>query len=136
MKIFIFLLATRYKLELCDVSAEETRAALARLDKYAVFLYNGDNEKQAEAYMKQTRWQYTTDECTHDVTYTLSRLRGRITVAIDGDTYTLPAGLFGMRAARREIFRLGDEQAILVVEGGGNAELLLGGDPLPPVEKR
>ena len=85
--------------------------------------------------MKRTRWQYTTDECTHEVTYTLSRLQGRITVTVDGDAYTLPAGLFGMRAARREIFRLGDEQAILVVTGNGNASLLLGGDPLPPAEK-
>ena len=86
--------------------------------------------------MKETRWQYKTEGDTLDVTYTLSRLRGRITVTIDGDVYTLPAGLFGMRAARREIFRLGDEQAILVVAGNGSAELLLAGDRLPPVEKR
>ena len=85
--------------------------------------------------MKETRWQYKTEGDTLDVTYTLSRLRGRITVTIDGDVYTLPAGLFGMRAARREIFRLGDEQAILVVAGNGNAELLLAGDRLPPAEK-
>ncbi len=70
---------------------------------------------------------------THTVTCDFSRLKGRITVTIDGDSFDLPAGLFGLKAARREIFRLGDEQAVLVVDGGGNAALLLGGEKVPPL---
>lgn len=82
--------------------------------------------------MKQTRWQTTVDEQTHEVIYRFSRLAGRITVAIDGEAFDLPAGLLGLRAARREIFRLGDEQAVLVVEKGGRASLLLRGEALAP----
>lgn len=72
----------------------------------------------------------TTDApCT--VIYRLSRLRGRITLRIGTDTFLLPAGVGGCRAARREIFRLGDQQAVLVVDRAGHAQLLWQGEALP-----
>ena len=69
---------------------------------------------------------------THRVVYTFSRLRGRITVSIDGDAFELPAGFLGLCAARREIFRLGAEQAVLAVDRRGHASLILRGNTLPP----
>ena len=69
---------------------------------------------------------------THRVVYTFSRLRGRITVSIDGDAFDLPAGFLGLCAARREIFRLGAEQAVLAVDRRGHASLILRGNTLPP----
>lgn len=71
-------------------------------------------------------------EQTYRITYTFSRLRGRMTVSIDGETFSLPAGFLGCKAARREIFRLGDEQAILSVDGAGKPSLLVHGETMPP----
>lgn len=78
--------------------------------------------------MKQKAWSVTVDDTPHTVTYAFARLKGRITVSIDGDSFDLPAGFLGLKAARREIFRLGDEQAILAVDGKGNAELIFRGE--------
>ena len=82
--------------------------------------------------MKQTVWRVETDEAFHTVAYTLSRLRGRITVSIDGEAFTLPAGPLGLKAARREIFRLGDEQAVLAVDGRGRATLIFRAETVTP----
>jgi hypothetical protein len=64
--------------------------------------------------------------CT--VTYTLHRLTGRMTVTVNGDAFTLPAGPLSLRAARREPFRIvspdGEaEQAVLAVDRQGRATL-------------
>ncbi len=69
------------------------------------------------------------DGTTHTVTYALSRLTGRIRMTVDGDEFKLPAGFLGLKAKRREPFRLvsmdGEaEQAILVVDGKGDASLI------------
>ncbi len=87
--------------------------------------------------MIRTTWHIQTEDATHTVTYTLTRLRGYMTVTVDGDTFTLPAGLFARRAARREPFRLvgadGEaEQAILVVDRKGRATLLFRAAAVPP----
>ena len=78
--------------------------------------------------MKQKNWSVTVDDTTHTVEYTFARLKGKITVTIDGDSFDLPAGFLGLKVARREIFRLGDEQAILTVDKKGNAELIFRGE--------
>ena len=77
--------------------------------------------------MKQKSWSLTVDDTDHTVAYTFARLKGRITVTIDGESFDLPAGFLGLKVARREIFRLGDEQAILAVDKKGNAELIFRG---------
>lgn len=69
---------------------------------------------------------------THTVLCVFRRLTGRITVTIDGEDFRLPAGFLGLAAARREIFRLGDEQAVLVVEKSGKAQLIFRGETVVP----
>ena len=78
--------------------------------------------------MKQKTWSVCIDDTTHTVDYTFARLRGKVTVTIDGDSFDLPAGFLGLKVARREIFRLGDEQAVLAVDKKGNAELIFRGE--------
>ena len=72
--------------------------------------------------------------CT--VTYTLHRLTGRMTVTVNGDAFTLPAGPLSLRAARREPFRIvspdGEaEQAVLSVDRQGRATLWFRGAEVP-----
>ena len=72
--------------------------------------------------------------CT--VTYTLHRLTGRMTVTVNGDAFTLPAGPLSLRAARREPFRIvspdGEaEQAVLAVDRQGRATLWFRGEAVP-----
>ena len=99
--------------------------------------------------MKKYRWIVTTESVPpvqddgaepldglklerHVVEYAFYRLRGRLTVTIDGEDFRLPAGFLGLGAARREIFRLGDEQAVLVVEKNGRAQLIFRGGTVEP----
>lgn len=78
--------------------------------------------------MKQKTWSVCIDDTTHTVAYAFSPIKGKITVTIDGDSFDLPAGFLGLKVARREIFRLGDEQAVLAVDKKGNAELIFRGE--------
>lgn len=79
--------------------------------------------------MKQQHWKIECEGAECDVAYTFSRTRG-ITVSIDGEEFKLPVGFFGLKAARREIFRACDEQAVLVVDKRGAAKLLFGGEEI------
>lgn len=78
--------------------------------------------------MKQKTWSVAVDDTTHTVAYTFARIKGKMTVTIDGDSFDLPAGFLGLKVARREIFRLGDEQAVLTVNKKGDAELIFRGE--------
>ena len=82
--------------------------------------------------MKFMTWHIQTQEENHIVTYQFARLKGKMTVTIDGDGFDLPAGFLGMKASKREIFRLGDEQAVLVVDQKGRAKLLFRGEVVAP----
>ncbi len=77
--------------------------------------------------MKAYTWQIKTQEETHVVSYAFARMRGKMTVTIDGDSFALPTGFLGLKCAKREIFRLGDEQAVLVVDKKGSPTLLFRG---------
>ena len=77
---------------------------------------------------KKQVWNVTLDEENHEVVSAFSRAKGRITVTIDGESFDIPCGLFGCKAKRREPFRLGDYQAILVVDGHGRAALIVDGE--------
>lgn len=79
--------------------------------------------------MKRQSWKIESDGATCHVSYTFSRTRG-ISVSIDGEEFKLPVGFLGLKAARREIFRACDEQAILVVDKRGHAKLLFGGEEI------
>ena len=80
-------------------------------------------------------WQIETEDGTHTVSYRLARLRGRMYVTVDSDEFELPAGLFGLGAARREMFRIGDEGAELMVTRGGRASVLYRGREVPHADK-
>ena len=78
---------------------------------------------------KITTWRIPAEAPTHTVTYSLNKFTGKMTVTLDGDEYTLSAGFLSLKAARREPFRIVDEegeaeQAILVVDKKGRASLL------------
>ena len=74
-------------------------------------------------------WRIPVDAPTHTVTYSLHKFTGKMTVTLDGDEFVLPAGFLSLKAARREPFRILDEegeaeQAILVVDRKGQASLI------------
>ena len=78
---------------------------------------------------KTTLWRIPAGEPAHTVTYTLNKFTGRMTVTLDGDEFILYAGFLSLKAARREPFRIVDEegeaeQAILVVDQKGRAKLI------------
>jgi hypothetical protein len=80
--------------------------------------------------MRKQHWKINADEAVCDITYSFSRFGG-MTVGIDGENFKLPTGFLGLKAAKREIFRVGDEQAILVVDRKGKAKLLFRGEEQP-----
>jgi hypothetical protein len=74
-------------------------------------------------------WRIPADAPTHTVTYSLNKFTGKMTVTLDGDEFVLSAGFLSLKAARREPFRIVDEegeaeQAILVVDKKGKASLI------------
>lgn len=74
-----------------------------------------------------------TDGCPiHTVTCALSRLRGKLFVTVDGETYDLPAGLLGVSAARREMLQVGEMKALLVLTRAGKASLIVEGNTVDP----
>ena len=82
-------------------------------------------------------WRIPVDAPTHTVTYSLNKFTGKMTVTLDGDEFVLPAGFLSLKAARREPFRIVDEegeaeQAILVVDQKGRATLLFRAKEVAP----
>ena len=74
-------------------------------------------------------WRIPVDAPTHTVTYSLNKFTGKMIITRDGDEFVLPAGFLSLKAARREPFRIVDEegeaeQAILVVDRKGRASLI------------
>ena len=86
---------------------------------------------------KTTVWRIPAEEPVHTVTYSLNKFMGKMTVTLDGDEFILSAGLLSLKAARREPFRIVDEegeaeQAILVVDQKGLASLLFRAKEVAP----
>ena len=86
---------------------------------------------------KTVTWRIPTEAPTHTVTYSLNKFTGRMTVSLDGDEFTLSAGFLSLKAARREPFRIVDEegeaeQAILVVDKKGRASLIFRAQEVMP----
>ena len=78
---------------------------------------------------KVTTWRIPAEAPTHTVTYSLNKFTGKMTVSLDGDEFALSAGFLSLKAARREPFRILDEdgeaeQAILAVDKKGRASLI------------
>ncbi len=80
--------------------------------------------------MIKQNWTVTEDELTHSVAYTCKPLWGKITVTIDGEAFGLSSKFLFFGLARREAFRVGDTQALLVVGKSGRAQVLIKGKPI------
>ena len=86
---------------------------------------------------KTTVWRIAPEGHKHVITYTLEKLKGRMIVTLDEDVFVLSAGFLSLKAARREPFRIVDEegeaeQAILVVDQKGRASLLFRAKEVAP----
>ncbi len=68
---------------------------------------------------KEQKWCVELDGTTYHITYTRRAFSGNVTMQINDESFTLPRG------EREEIFRLGDEQAILCVDRHGKASIRL-----------
>ena len=66
---------------------------------------------------KTQRWLISLDDGEHKLSCTRSVFRKQLRLTIDGESFSLPKG------AREEPFRLGDEQAILVVRKNGSVTI-------------
>ena len=78
---------------------------------------------------KTVTWRIPAEAPTHTITYSLNKFTGKMTITLDGDEFALSAGFLSLKAARREPFRIVDEegeaeQAVLVVDQKGRASLL------------
>ena len=75
-------------------------------------------------------WTVMEDDVTHKVEYLCNPFTGNITVTIDGESFALKSKFLFFGLARREMFRVGDTQALLVVNRGGRAQVLIKGKPI------
>ena len=80
--------------------------------------------------MIKQHWSVVEDEIAHTVEYTCKPLIGKICVSIDGESFLLKSKFLFFGLARREVFRVGDTQAVLVVAKSGKAQVLIKGKPI------
>lgn len=83
--------------------------------------------------MKQTNWKLTgSDGGEHTLSVSFSRIKGKVSVTLDGEDFSLPAGFLGLTVARREMLLVGEDKALLVLDKGGNATLTVEGKQVEP----
>ena len=75
-------------------------------------------------------WTVIEDEVAHEIEYACRPISGKIAVTIDGETFGLASNFLWFGLARREAFRVGDTQALLVVGKNGRAQVLIKGKPI------
>ena len=75
-------------------------------------------------------WTIVEDDVTHKVEYLCNPFTGNMTVGIDGETFTLKSRFLFFGLARREVFRVGETQAVLAVAKSGRAQVLIKGKPI------
>lgn len=71
-------------------------------------------------------WTLKDEDETHRVEYLCTGIAKTITVTIDGESFVLKTG-FLHSPARNEIFRVGEERYLLVVDKKGRADVFLAG---------
>ncbi len=83
--------------------------------------------------MKQTNWKLTgSDGSEHTLSVSFSRIKGKVSVTLDGEDFSLPAGFLGLTVARREMLLVGEDKALLVLDKAGNATLTVEGKQVEP----
>lgn len=80
--------------------------------------------------MIKQHWNVTEEEQVHEIAYACRPLIGQIVITIDGESFTLKSKFLCFGLARREAFRVGDTQALLVVAKNGKAQVLIKGKPI------
>jgi hypothetical protein len=75
-------------------------------------------------------WTVMEDEVAHEIEYACRPILGKMAVTIDGETFGLSSKFLFFGLARREAFRVGDTQALLVVGKNGRAQVLIKGKPI------
>ena len=80
---------------------------------------------------KKQVWTVKTDDGVHTLAYSYSIWSGKSVFTIDGEDFVQKMRSFRVNVARREIFRLGDEQCVLAVSGNGRAEIIYRGKTVP-----
>ena len=87
------------------------------------------NKLRKKSRIKQ-HWTVIEDEVAHEVEYACRPISGKMAVTIDGETFGLASKFLCFGLARREAFRVGDTQALLVVSKSGRAQVLIKGKPI------
>ena len=75
-------------------------------------------------------WTVVEDDVAHEIEYACRPISGKMAVTIDGETFGLASKFLWFGLARREVFRVGDTQALLVVGKSGRAQVLIKGKPI------
>ncbi len=75
---------------------------------------------------KKINWEITLDDGEHKVSLLYSMLTGKAVVTIDGDEFDISVGFCKLRGTN-QVFKLGDEAAILDFPKKGEPEVYLNG---------
>lgn len=74
---------------------------------------------------KVQKWNIRTEDGEHRISYRHRAFCRTVTLEIDGEAFLLPRG------KREEIFRVGEEQAILGIGGNGRATIRMKNGIIP-----
>ena len=77
--------------------------------------------------MKHQKWDIEIDGENHTVERIAKSASSEQRIIIDGDEFVLPKKRFGFFTGRKEIFRLGEKQCILLIYGGGDVDIVIDG---------
>ena len=81
---------------------------------------------------KLQKWSVDIEGEVHTVAYKKRSLFGKAKITID--EFTFPLVSVKLFSSHREVFRLGDKQAILEVAKNGRASIILDGDKLEEIK--
>ncbi|MBQ7384397.1 MAG: hypothetical protein IJV72_06365 [Clostridia bacterium] len=84
---------------------------------------------------KKINWDISLEDGEHKVSLTYSMLMGKAIVTIDGDEFDISVG-FGKLRGTEQVFKLGDEAAILDFPKKGEPEVYIDGVGVRSGKKR
>ena len=78
--------------------------------------------------MKYQRWTIKIDKKKHVIERNGKNMSSKQRIVIDGDEFELPRKPFSRLRGRRELFKLGEKQAVLQFLKTGYCEIILDGE--------